>query len=209
MRTPRPNGFERGAGPPPAYILAGGHSRRFGRDKARAVIDDASGVPWIVGLADSLRGFVSSITVVARKKSAYDDLGLRTIGDVVRNRGPIGGILTAIEDYGHSDGWVFISACDWVGIRGDWIGELLAGTDAVRRTRAQVVVFKSQREQPLFGLYHASLRPVLADRIAGGRLTTVDLLNDVEVTRVAAPLGWDAAVNLNHAHLAPRFQRGG
>ena len=117
--------------------------------------------------------------------------------------------MTAIEDYGHSSGWVFVSACDWVGIRGEWVGELLAGTRAEGGTQAQVVVFKSQRKQPLFGLYNASLRSVLSDRIARGKLKTTDLLDVVEMTSIPAPVGWDAALNLNHAHLAPGFKRGG
>jgi molybdopterin-guanine dinucleotide biosynthesis protein A len=206
MMTARRSGCE--ASRIPAYILAGGHSRRFGSDKARAVIGDKRGLPMIVALADSLRGSVSEITVVAREAGAYADLGLRTIADVVPDKGPLGGILTAIEDRGQTGGWIFVSACDWVGVRGEWVDDLAAATCGKEGDEAQVVVFKSEREQPLFGLYHASLRAVLADRIARGELKTMDFLNEVTVIGTGAPAGWEGALNMNRGGQAPRFGQG-
>jgi molybdopterin-guanine dinucleotide biosynthesis protein A len=131
------------------------------------------------------------VTVVARKPGAYADLGLRTIGDVVSDKGPLGGLLTAIDDHGH-DGWVFVTACDWVGVQGDWLGRLLA-----QRGSGKAVIFDSGRDQPLFGLYHTSLRDAVVERIDAGRLRMSDFLNEIEVMRVPAPDDWHRAVNLN------------
>jgi len=52
----------------------------------------------IVDLAESLGEVADGVTVVAREVDAYTDLGLRTIADVIPDKGPLGGILTAIEE---------------------------------------------------------------------------------------------------------------
>ncbi len=188
MPTPRRNGSDANEPRVPVYILAGGRSRRFGSDKARAEIE---GLPLILYVAESLADVADSVTVVAREASVYADLGLRTIGDVVRNKGPLGGLLTAIDDRGH-DGWVFVTACDWVGIQGCWVRRLLS-----ERRAGRVVLFESPRDQPLFGLYHTSVRAAVAKQIELGRLKMLHLLEEIDIVRVPAPDGWNRAVNLN------------
>ncbi len=54
------------------YILAGGKSRRFGSDKARA---EAKGVAVIVRVAEALASIAGTVTVVADRAGRYDDLG--------------------------------------------------------------------------------------------------------------------------------------
>ncbi len=172
----------------PAYILAGGRSRRFGSDKARALVE---GVPLIVGLARSLAEAGLPVTVVAARRDAYTDLKLRTIGDIVPGCGPLGGLWTALDDH-RREGWVFLCACDWVGVRPEWVSMLLAKSGG-----AQAVLFGSDREQPLFGFYHSSIREKVVGRVQAGRLKMLDLLPEIDVRTVPAPQGWHQAVNLN------------
>ena len=188
MPTPRRNGSDANGPRVPVYILAGGRSRRFGSDKARAAIE---GLPLILHVAESLADVADGVTVVAREAGAYADLGLRTIGDVVRDKGPLGGLLTAIDDRGH-DGWVFITACDWVGIQGSWVCRLLS-----ERREGDAVLFESGRDQPLFGLYHTSARAAVAKQIGLGQLKMLHLLDEIDIVKVPAPDGFDRAVNLN------------
>lgn len=185
--TRQRNGSE--SAPVPVYILAGGRSRRFGSDKARAVID---GVPLLVRVASCFREVATRVTVVARNRGAYADLGLRTIGDIVADAGPLGGLLTAIDDHRHN-GWVFVTACDWVGLRSEWVFPLLGG----RGGNGRAVLFESNRDQPLFGLYHTSIRGVIEARIEAGRLEMLGLLDEIGVITVRAPSGWGEARNLN------------
>ena len=175
-----------GSDPFTLYILAGGASRRFGSDKARAPV---SGEPAIIKLANELGN--GAVTVVSRQAGDYTDLGLRTIGDIIPGKGPLGGLLTALEDVGH-DRWVFIAACDWRGVRGAWVERL-----AEARADHDAVLFDSPRKQPLFGLYHASLSPVIKDRIKSDRLKMQDFVDAIEVTWVSPPPGWANAFNMN------------
>ena len=204
--TPRSGSDQRDARLP-TYILAGGRSRRFGADKARAKID---GLPLIVQVADLLKPFARSVTVVAAEPGVYDDLALVTIGDVVKGKGPIGGLLTAI--YHHAgDGWILLSACDWLGIRPEWIRRLLESrSDAV-----DAVVYRTDRFEPLLGLYHSRVRATVVDHIARSRLQMQELLAGLETRAIPAPDGWADATNLNrpivassqNKHRTPRKMR--
>ena len=173
----------------PAYILAGGRSRRYGSDKARAVVE---GQPLIVRIANTIEAHATRITVVARRKNAYDDIGLRTIGDVVEGKGPMGGLLTAVEDARES-GWIFVTACDWVGVRTPWVGRLLER----RRSDAQAVVYRSDLYQPLFGLYRTSIHDIVLKYIDNGDVKMQNLLRSLATVSLPLPHDWDRAINLN------------
>lgn len=188
---PRASGYDAGGEAVPVYILAGGHSRRFGRDKARALI---GGKPAIMHIADTLSSFGGPTTVVARHAGAYDDLGLRTIGDAVADKGPIGGLLTALLDHG-ATGWVLVTACDWVGLRSEWAFELQQHV----RTDAGAVVFRSDRYEPLFGLYHASIRQDIERLLSRDVLAMQTLLDTIETVTRPSPFARAGVVNWNDA----------
>lgn len=173
----------------PVYILSGGRNRRFGSDKARA---PKGGRPLIVTIAESLSTVAQYVRVVGRRDGEYDDLGLETVGDVISGKGPMGGLLTAIEDYGDR-GWILVVACDWVGLRPEWVGALLAG----RTSTAQAVVYRSDRYEPLFALYRGTIRASLRSRVERGHLALHEFLKDVNAIVVPAPVDWGDAVNLN------------
>ena len=185
MPTPQPDGSDTA----PVYILAGGRSRRFGRDKARSLVD---GVPLIVGVAGRLQPVASSIIVVAREQGQYNDLGLTTIGDSVEAKGPLGGLLTAIEHCG-AGRWLFLTACDWIGTRVEWYRELAAQ----RNEGSQAVVYRSDRLEPLFGFYHTSIRDIVTRQIDRNELAMHELLPKIGALLVPAPREWAAAINLN------------
>jgi molybdopterin-guanine dinucleotide biosynthesis protein A len=189
MTTTPPSGFESG-GRVPVYVLAGGKSRRYGSDKARVL---HRGVPLMLRVAETLAPLASSMTVVAAKRGAYEDLGLRTIGDVVQDRGPLGGLLTAIEDRG--PGWLFLSACDWIGLRAEWARGLV---ERAMTTSRGAVAFRTDRWEPLFALYNESIREDAARIVHGEDVSMHLLLEDVDALGVDAPSGWANVINLNH-----------
>lgn len=173
----------------PAYILAGGRSRRFGSDKARAGMD---GVPLIVRVARELAGVVSAVTVVAEAPGKYADLGLTTIGDLQPGLGPMGGLQTAMRDMRRGE-WLLLASCDLVALRGRWVGLLLAA----RNTQTQVVAFRHDRWEPLLALYHLSLASEIDRRVAAGELAMQQLLDAVDATALPLPLDWPAICHVN------------
>jgi len=191
MRTTARDGASRRV---PVYILAGGRSRRFGEDKARYI--GAGGRPLILDVARMVEAVATETTVVAARPGQYEDLGLRTIGDVVEAKGPLGGLLTALEDrerWGPATGWLFLVACDWVGARAAWLDLLL-----YHCAGGQAVVFSgAQRDEPAFALYHSSIIGLVRERMELDRLDMQSLLESAQTTTVPLPSDWNLARNLN------------
>lgn len=161
MTRPRP-------GLPPAYILAGGRSSRFGSDKAR---HPHEGVPLILRVAGELaaRGLPEAV-VVADRAGRYEDLGLRTIADPTPHAGPLGGVLAALRDGVASKdstagsredsraGWRLVVACDGVGFDPRIATALLHALEEAEGApppRVLAIGFRAEREHPLPGLYRA------------------------------------------------------
>jgi len=174
----------------PLYILAGGASRRFGSDKARARV---GGVELVARVADTLKPIASSTVVVAATAGAYDDLSLHTIGDDIPGLGPAGGIVTALRHQRRErgDGWVLVSACDWATVEVGWaealLGAVVPGADAVLFDPGQ----------PLFGLYHTEVEGALAVAVDSGDLRMQELVAGLSLVTVSPPPGFAQAVNVN------------
>lgn len=168
----------------PAYILAGGRSRRFGSDKARAQID---GQPLIRRLAEALAPLVSRTTVVAQHDAQYADLGLYTIGDRQPHRGPLGGLCTAMHDARRIEAqWLFLVSCDLLEFKRHWLGQLLEA----RRPELDVVAFADQRWQPMPALYRVRLRERVDQHLQHNDTSLCRFIDAVESCALPLPVGW-------------------
>ncbi|HPC83831.1 MAG TPA: NTP transferase domain-containing protein [Thermoanaerobaculaceae bacterium] len=170
------------------YILAGGRSLRFGRDKATALL---GGVPLLAHVASLVAPFARRVTVVAGRAGEYRNMGLPTIADPVPERGPLGGLLAALADV--EAGWVLVVPCDIWRLRPAWVEALLAG----RRPGAQAVVFRGARWEPLPGLYRTSARPLVAAALERGELALWRLLAAADTEAVPLPGDWPDPAQIN------------
>lgn len=151
-----------------AYVLAGGASRRFGRDKARADVD---GTTLIASNAAVLRERYVDVRVVSAPDRTYADLGLVTIADIHPGRGPLAGIHAALRD--SPTDLVAIAACDLAGLRAEWYAALEAACDG------SAAAFRDERWHPVVGVYHRSILPELERRLGAGELAAWTLLDAV------------------------------
>jgi len=87
----------------PAYILTGGHSRRFGSPKCIAEIN---GRTMLKIVAANLSAVFAEVYQVG--KQAHGELPF--VADITGEQNPLNGIVTALR-HCQSD-WVFIIACD-------------------------------------------------------------------------------------------------
>src|SRR5256885_8246683 len=76
------------------YILAGGGSTRFGRDKALAEI---GGRPMLEGMIELLQSVTRPVKIVG-VAGKYAAFGAEIVEDRWPGEGPLGGIITALED---------------------------------------------------------------------------------------------------------------
>jgi len=90
-------------------VLAGGQSRRMGRDKALLLRDGQSQLAHMVSLLDAV---VDRVFVSARSEQTADAERSRfeLIVDRYDDMGPVAGILSALQEYPEVD-WLVV-ACD-------------------------------------------------------------------------------------------------
>jgi molybdopterin-guanine dinucleotide biosynthesis protein A len=140
---------------PVGLVLAGGDSRRMGRDKARLTLDGAS-LP--ASAAQRLAVVCSEVAVADRGRGTLP--GFSSLPDGP-GRGPAAGILGAAAVYPGRP--LLVLACDLPGVPAALLAELARsiGFDwAVPRWSGGI--------EPLCALYGSTALAVLAERVAAG-----------------------------------------
>lgn len=169
------------------YVLVGGKSSRFGRDKALADVD---GKPMAAVVADRVREAAGEVTLVGAPER-YRALGYRTIADPTSDFGPAAGILAALED--SSAEWNLIVACDMPRLRVDFL-ELLLECAASRGQAALVPRSSDGRLQPLCAVYSKSLAPAFRSALEQGQGKVAAVLEGQPVHYLEPP---------EYAHIDP------
>ena len=117
------------------YILAGGGSTRFGRDKA---LVEVGGRPMIARMSELVRRVTRQLKIVAGP-GKYEAFGVEIVEDRWPGEGPLGGIITALEDAARSAArteWNFILSCDMPFLTREWLTFL---GERAAKSKAQVV----------------------------------------------------------------------
>src|SRR5512139_3443691 len=74
-------------------VLAGGKSRRFGRNKS---IERFQGERLIERQVRTLRSLFPEVMIVTNTPELYLDLDVTIVQDIIPDRGPLGGIYTGL-----------------------------------------------------------------------------------------------------------------
>jgi molybdopterin-guanine dinucleotide biosynthesis protein A len=169
----------------PLYVLAGGRSRRFGRDKAEALID---GVPLLRHVARALDPVASEVVVVADRAGKYDHLGFPTIADLEPGMGPLAGLVTALTH--RLSGWSLLAPCDVVGLDAEWFASL--ARDAIQGPY-DAVAFRGSEWEPLPALYHTRSLAEARVLLQSPNRSLRHLLDRVKTLRAPLPETWHTA----------------
>jgi molybdopterin-guanine dinucleotide biosynthesis protein A len=117
------------------YILAGGGSTRFGRDKALVEFD---GQPMLARMMKLMRSVTKDLKLVATPEK-YMEFGAQLVADGWPGQGPLGGIITALENAAASPAnceWNLIVSCDMPFLTQEWLAFL---AKRATKSKAQVV----------------------------------------------------------------------
>jgi molybdopterin-guanine dinucleotide biosynthesis protein A len=117
------------------YVLAGGGSTRFGRDKA---LVEVGGTPMLGRMSELVRRVTGQIKIVAAP-GKYEAFGVEIVEDRWPGEGPLGGIITALEDAASSAAppeWNLILSCDMPFLTREWLAFL---GERAAKSKAQVV----------------------------------------------------------------------
>ena len=173
----------------PAYILAGGQSRRFGSDKARALL---CGEPLIAAVARVAQTAGLEVTVIADRAAKYAGLGLHTIADIMPGLGPLGGLYTLWNHSPRAE-WALVLACDMAPLRAEWLRALVTA----QHEGADAVLFDTENPQPLLACYRRTTAPLVPGLLREESASMKALLRQCRVETVPAPASLGTLRNVN------------
>lgn len=188
-----------------AAVLAGGQSRRMGRDKAFLRI---GGRPLIERTLATLDRRFPEVLLVANEVARYAHLGRRVAADLRPGAGALGGVYTAVALAAGPATHVFLCACD-MPFLDERLIDLLVGQVGAAEP-ADVVVPEdpsapdsSAGLHPLCAVYSRRVLPAIERSLAAGRFKVIGFYGDVTVRRVgpdafaAAGVSPRALTNIN------------
>lgn len=165
-----------------AVILAGGASRRMGRDKATLPYD---GTTLVERMVEILRPRCATIFVIAAPGQPLPALDAEVLRDEVRGVGPLLATARGLRAAAVAGlELAFVSAVDMPLLSVDLLDEL---TGPAVRLRADVVLPWDGRDHYLAGVYRTSLAQKAAELVAAGERSMRSLVERVDTQRIVMP----------------------
>ncbi|WP_418262207.1 molybdenum cofactor guanylyltransferase [Flavobacterium faecale] len=173
-----------------AYILAGGKSQRMGRDKGLLPLN---GKTFVSHICEALKPIVEDNIVIVSANVNYDFLGYSRIEDLIDDKGPVGGIYTALK---HSKTkFNFILSVDAPLISTDllqWLAD--KHEDSYMMTQVQV----GDKASPLIAVYDRSCKIAFGEHMAAKQLKLREVIEDLSHQTLIVPDKWSKQVqNIN------------
>jgi molybdopterin-guanine dinucleotide biosynthesis protein A len=166
-----------------AIILAGGASRRMGRDKAVVRFCGSSGdTTFVEHVVSTVRSRCAPVFVMAAPGQALPALDAEVLRDEVRGVGPLLATahgLRAAAAAGRA--WAFVCAVDMPYLTADLIDALVRSAAGCG---ADVVLPWDGRDHYLAGIYRTALAARADELVAAGRRSMRSLVETVDTQRV-------------------------
>jgi len=139
------------------YVLAGGGSTRFGRDKA---LVEFGGTPLLLQIVKLAQACASPGTVIANaEKYRHLDADLEIVEDRWQGEGPLGGIITALQHTAETDPacrWNLILSCDMPFLSPEWLQYLVSRALAARSDTQIILPYSAHGPEPLCACYRTN-----------------------------------------------------
>ncbi len=157
-------------------VLAGGLSRRLGRDKA---VEPIGGEPLIQRVIGRLGALAAQTVVVvnsdARSAALPLSSGCKIVVDIYPDTGSLGGIFTGLT--ATACDWGMVVACDMPFLNAD----LLTAMWSARDGYDAVVPLLDGRPEPTHALYSKACLPHIERRLQANDLKIARFFDDVDV----------------------------
>lgn len=149
-----------------AFVLAGGKSSRMGSDKGLMLLDHE---PMISYILKTLKIAGLPVKIIANTPG-YETFGVPVFPDVVKEKGPLGGLLSAFQNT--TADVIFLVSCDMPFLTEEGVKNLTSEAD-IDEIIAPLV---GQRINPLFALYPVKLKKTVEDAITAEELKMTDFI---------------------------------
>jgi molybdenum cofactor guanylyltransferase len=172
-------------------VLAGGKSRRFGRDKALALF---GGMTLIERALSLLQVFDSNPVVITSTVRDYSFLDCKVERDLVPDCGPLGGLYTACRLFTKSS--LIVITCDMPNLTVEILKTLIQRHHS--ENKATFFNLRAGRLQPFPGVYESTLADLIERRIKSRLLSMQAFLRSVsQVGAVEGHFSLEAFCNVN------------
>jgi molybdenum cofactor guanylyltransferase len=160
-------------------ILAGGKSRRMGRDKAFLPFGKGLLIERVI---EVIQQVTADVILIANTPEQYQRFDLPMFSDVIPDAGSLGGIYTGLV-YAKTP-YSLCLACDMPFVKPAFL-RILCDTAA----EADVVIPKNAEDfQPLCAVYSQACREPIRQRIDAGRLKITGFFDQVRVRVIEGDL---------------------
>jgi molybdopterin-guanine dinucleotide biosynthesis protein A len=162
-------------------ILAGGKSRRMGRDKAFLPFGQGMLIERVI---EVIRQVTDEVILITNTPELYERFGLPMFADVIPDAGSLGGIYTGLVS-SHTP-HILCLACDMPFVKPAFLGFLC---DTAATGAADVVIPQNAEDfQPLCAVYSQACREPMRQKIEAGRLKITGFFEQVRVRVIAGDL---------------------
>ncbi|MBL1259420.1 MAG: molybdenum cofactor guanylyltransferase MobA [Thiotrichaceae bacterium] len=185
-----------------AVILAGGEGRRMaGADKGLVELD---GKPLIEHVIARLQPQVSNLIISANRNVAhYQKYGYPVITDQINHQGPLGGILSALQQCNND--WLLTLPCDTPYPPQDLCLRICQA--ASQTPNLLFTAHDGQRSQPLFSMIHCSLIRSLQTFLASNEKKVILWLKQAGAIDVEFSDQPMAFININTKEMLANIQK--
>lgn len=158
------------------YILCGGKSTRMQEEKGLVLFNGKTFLRWILDAVTP----VTNESILVTKNCAYQSYGLEMIWDIIEDKGPVGGIHTALLHSSQSQ--ILILSCDIPKITTEVLVYLIEKS----REFPEKITFLSDgiNDYPLIGIYPKTALETFSKSVEAGHLKLCPLVYSLPHQRV-------------------------
>jgi len=156
-------------------VLAGGSSRRMGRDKAFLELD---GRPLIAHVVECVARVCAEVLVVASNVQPYAGLGARLVEDRFRGVGVLGGLHAGLEAAAHE--LALAVGCDMPFLNPALLRAFVGWAEGFD----VAVLRQGEQVEPLHGAYRRTCLPAMEAAIHANRRRIVSFFPQIRVRYV-------------------------
>lgn len=177
------------------FILAGGKSRRMGTNKSFVKLGGKPLIEIIVKKVTEI--FANKPVIITNRFADYAYLDCNMVSDIVKDKGPLGGIHAGLASA--STPYIFVFACDMPFIEKDFVDYMSS-----RLCDEDILIPKNgERVEPLHAIYSKRCLPAVERHLNEDHRRVQDFFGDVniayieqsEMNRLNLPEGYFINVN--------------
>jgi molybdopterin-guanine dinucleotide biosynthesis protein A len=151
-------------------ILAGGKSRRMGKDKS---LLDFQGRTLLQRMIDEHRKLLDDVYVIGKGTEYFENA--TGIYDKIEDKGPVGGLFTALSEI--KADWYLISPCDMPFLNHTELKELLE--ESASGEYDAIIAESDNGYEPLVAAYSSNIFPLMQKNMENGNYAVRALFNQI------------------------------